>query len=330
MKIEHLDYFMDVEGIIYQKYGWIQPKNKILCQISYVPIRLVKNPPKKLKQKTLFNETYIKWTPYVDLVGVEEYVRISKKELPKHISFSKLNNQIAEIDFKDVIKVLPLTKFNTTKLHQTIKKLVTRIAKEVEIPLSNINFSCLSKYEKYDFLEKGINQETKNAKTDLDLYIRGKQESLKTRNYLQKIRENEPQRCNIIRGNTGEKIPHRISYDCEGYSLSVDFLLSPKENEIPEIARTISENYEDIKIENINNNIEITIINDEEGYSFPQQFICDEKQIISLAHRYDFHRVGNVNIKNTQVVNIPNTTIKFILINKYGTLNSTQTEALKS
>ncbi len=42
MKYEHLSYVQDNKDIIYQVYGLIQPKGEVLVQISYVPLKFVK------------------------------------------------------------------------------------------------------------------------------------------------------------------------------------------------------------------------------------------------------------------------------------------------
>lgn len=327
MNYQNLSYVKDEKGFIYQIYGLIQPKDKLLCQISYIPYK--ENINHNLKQKLIGKKKYIKWTPLVDLIGLDKYAKESIKILPTYIKLSHLSPQIVEVPLSRIVKYFPSIKLGEFSFSNTNKKIFSRILSEFNLNFDDVYLGGLFKeMEDETIFTSLLPLKYDDSSNDFDFYIYNASKAMEVKKKLLTLRQKYPHRFNVYRGNTKEKIPHRIS--CTYISerkINVDFLFSPSIKEIPEIFKYLSDCYHSWTFGRSFDS-EITIDDDQYGFSFPQLFLdsTNKKKLLVSAHRYDWLNKGIISAAGK----ILNTSIgSFFLVEEYGKIQGIQVEDIK-
>lgn len=325
--IQNLSYFVDGEKIIYQVYGYIQPENRILAQISYVPNKFAYG--LDVKKADIFGETYVKWTPLVDILGVEEYVALISERLPSYVRSSWLASQIVEINQQEIRIALPLVKYDKFAFSSENFVMFNKMLEEFELNLEDVYFSSLTPFTSPNLFSKKLNSTFDDPKKDIDLYIFGKENSLKVKRKLRRLRDSEISRFNVRRGNTGELIPHRLLCNYFDKQICLDFLFSPLGDEIPILFDFLSREYDQVVGCGVDDGI-LEIVDDSVGYSYPQLFGINHKRadyLITSCHRYDYLFNGNFNYKDGKLFKIKD--LSFLVVQEYGNLKGEQTKLLE-
>jgi len=325
MKYQNLGYVLDKEGFFYQIYGLIQPKGKLLCQISYVPED--RAPFINTKKKKLNGKDYIKWTPLVDIKGVMNYKKLNDIILPKYINYSKLASQIVEVPIDMIEKYFPPIPLNSFNFCQKNKEVFNKILAEFNLEFEDVFLGGLTNISgDSDIFENILPEKFNNPKNDLDFYIYDSEKSKRIKDILKEIRLSEKERLNVWRGNLGEKIAHRVSCEyIDNREISIDFLLSPNASEVNIDFQELSNSYEDWSIEK-EIDCEFKIKDITQGFSFPQIYSNENQKLLISAHRYDWLFQGNVKIKG-KILKTLNS--KYILVEEYGNINGEQLLELK-
>lgn len=325
MNYQNLGYILDKEGFFYQIYGLIQPRGKLLCQVSYIPEERASFI--NTKKKKLNGKMYIKWTPLVDIKGVMKYKEFNDEVLPSYIEYSKLASQIVEVPIEMIEEYFPPIPLNSFNFNQKNKEVFSRILAEFDLNFNDVFLGGLTKISgDSDIFENILPEKFNNPKNDLDFYIYDSNKSMKIKEILREIRLTEKERLNVWRGNLGERIAHRVSCDyLDGRKINIDFLLSPKSSQITQEFKELSDSYEEWEIgEEVDYEFKIKDIL--QGFSFPQIYSNENDKLLISAHRYDWLFKGNVKIK-AKVLKTPNS--NYLLVEKYGDIDGEQLLELK-